>query len=353
MDLDRLEANIVRMAGRAASAGVALRPHAKTHKSVRVAALQMDAGAAGLTVATLGEAETFADGGCDDLFVAYPLWAGSGRAQRLRALHERVRLRVGVDNVGGAATLAAAVSGAQAPLEVLIEVDSGGERTGVTIDEISGLTERCLHLGLNVVGAFTHPGHAYAGRARVVAAAEDEQSTLRRAGETLEPLLDVPPVLSGGSTPTANADVQVAMTEMRPGTYVFGDRQQMALSALPEDDVALVIASRVVSTPRRGTAVLDAGSKTLSSDRPSWLPGFGLLPGAPEGCISSISEEHAVVTGLDAEIRVGDLVAVVPNHVCTAVNLCAGLVTVRGDRFVDIWPVDALSNRRELLDHAD
>lgn len=349
VDLDRLEANIARMADRAASAGVALRPHAKTHKSVEVAALQLDAGAAGLTVATLREAEAFAEGGCTDLFVAYPLWAGGGRARRLRTLHEGVRLRVGVDNIDSAETLAMAVKDVQPPLEVLIEVDSGGSRTGVSVDNVKGLAKQCLRLGLIVVGAFTHPGHAYAGREKVVAAATDEQNALRLAGEALQPFLESPPVLSGGSTPTANADVRVVATEIRPGTYVFGDRQQMTLSALPLDDVALVIASRVVSTPRPGTAVLDAGSKTLSSDRPSWLQGFGLLPAAPEARISSLSEEHAVVTGLDADIRVGDLMAVVPNHVCTAVNLCSELVVCRGGRFVEVWPVGSPSGRRQSV----
>lgn len=344
VNLERLDANIARMSRRAAAAGVVLQPHAKTHKSVHVAALQLAAGAAGLTVATLDEAELFADGGCDDLFVAYPLWAG-GRAARLRALHERIRLRVGVDSLAGAEALAAALAGSATPLKVMIELDSGGNRTGVPPDQVRVLAEQCLRLDLDVVGAFTHPGHAYAGPAAVVAAAADEQHTLRSASETLEPLLGAPPVLSGGSTPTANADAPGAMTEMRPGTYVFGDRQQVRLSGTPDDQLALVVASRVVSTPRKGTAVLDAGSKTLSSDRPSWLQGFGGLPDFPEGCISSLSEEHAVVTGLNTALRVGDMVAVIPNHVCTTVNLGRSLVVTSGGDVVEVWPVGSAPRR--------
>lgn len=342
-DLDRLEANIARMSRRATAGGVMLRPHAKTHKSMHVAALQLASGAAGMTVATLAEAELFADGGCDDLFIAYPVWAGGGRAPRVRALHERIRLRVGVDNVAAAETLARAVRGAATPLEVMIELDSGGKRTGVSLDRLRHLAEQCLELGLDVVGAFTHPGHAYAGRSAVVPAAEDEQRTLGAAGQILGRLLDEPPVLSGGSTPTASTDIDIAMTEMRPGTYVFGDRQQMTLSALPVGDVALVAVSRVVSTPPPDSAVLDAGSKTLSSDRPAWLDGFGYLPDTPEGCISSLSEEHAVVTGLRTDLRVGDLITIVPNHVCTAVHLAKSLVITRGGTVVDVWPVGSAS----------
>jgi D-serine deaminase-like pyridoxal phosphate-dependent protein len=148
-------------------------------------------------------------------------------------------------------------------------------------------------------------------------------------------------VLSGGSTPTAEAGVAAPLTEVRPGTYVFGDRQQMALAGLAEQDVALVVAARVVSAPRPGEAVLDCGSKALSSDRPAWLKGFGLILEAPEATIVMISEEHAVVHGLSAPLRVGDLVRVVPNHVCPVVNLTGELLTADGDELTGRWQVTA------------
>lgn len=339
VDAERLDANISRMAGRAAAAGIALWPHAKTHKCLPIAQRQLEGGAAGLTVATMDEAEQFAEGGCHDLFIAYPVWAGHDRAARLHDLHDRVCLRVGVDNLESAEVLSAALRGVPRALDVLLEIDSGGHRTGVQPAAVRELAEGCLRLGLNVVGAFTHPGHAYAGLGSVARAAEDEQRVLQDAGEWLEPLLGFPPALSGGSTPTTSAVLAGAMTEVRPGTYVFGDRQQMNLSNLPEQDVALVVASRVVSTPRPGEAVLDAGSKTLSSDRPKWLEGHGWLPDAPEARIAALSEEHAVVTGLTRPLHVGDLVAVIPNHVCTSVNLSSQLLVVSDGTVVDAWPV--------------
>lgn len=332
VDAERLDRNLATMA--AAASTIALRPHAKTHKCVELARLQLAHGAVGLTVATLDEAEFFAAAGCDDLFIAYPLWAGGAREPRLRALHERVRLRVGVDNLASAQALAA-VPG----LEVLIEVDCGGRRSGVPASSVASLASACLRLGLDVVGAFTHPGHAYADPSSVAAAASDERAGLCRAGDGLAGLIARQPVLSGGSTPTALAGIASPLTEVRPGTYVFGDRQQMSLARVAVEGVALVVAARVVSAPRPGEIVLDAGSKALSSDRPPWLDGYGLLVEDPSAVIYGLTEEHAVVRGLRRRLAVGDLVQVVPNHVCPVVNLARELVVVSGDAIIDRWPV--------------
>ena len=341
VDVARLDRNIAAMAATARSQGIALRPHAKTHKSPAVAARQLAAGAVGLTVATVGEACDLAEAGCTDLFVAYPVWAGGARGRALRVLDEELTLRLGVDSRDGASTLARAVPGAS----VLIEVDSGQGRTGVAPAAVGDLAEHCLGAGLRVVGAFTHPGHAYASVSGVASAAADERRALAQAGQALDALLDEPPVLSGGSTPTAARHLDGGMSEVRPGTYVFGDAQQMQLTGLPMADVALVVAARVVSRPRPGELVLDAGSKTLSTDRPAWLPGFGHLPAAPEAVITTLTEEHAVVRGAPRNWRVGDLVAVVPNHVCTVVNLARSLVVVSEGAVVDTWAADAGTRR--------
>jgi D-serine deaminase-like pyridoxal phosphate-dependent protein len=340
VDAGRMERNLSRMASAASAAGVALRPHAKTHKCVEIARRQLSHGAVGLTVATLAEAELFANDGCPSVFIAYPLWAGSGdRGRRLAALYELTDLRVGVDSVAAASRLADAVPG----LQVLIEVDSGQHRSGVLPDQVAELAASCRELGLDVIGAFTHPGHAYGSPSDVPRAAEDERAALAAAGAALEELVDGTPTLelSGGSTPTASSDLAAPLTEVRPGTYVFGDRQQLHLSHLAEDHVALVVAARVVSAPRPGEAVLDAGSKALSSDRPAWLTGHGLILDAPEATIAMLSEEHAVVRGLETALKVGDLVRVVPNHVCTVVNLTSELVVVSDGAVTDRWPVSA------------
>jgi D-serine deaminase-like pyridoxal phosphate-dependent protein len=340
VDTTRMERNLERMRAVAAAGGAALRPHAKTHKCLEIGRQQLAYGAVGLTVATLAEAEAFVTDGCPSVFIAYPLWAGSAtRPARLAALRARAELRVGVDSAAAAGALAAAVPGAR----VLIEVDSGQHRSGVPVSQVTALATECRALGLDVIGAFTHPGHAYGkpDPAVVAAASADEQATLAAAGAALEELTDEAPVLSGGSTPTAEAGVAAPLTEVRPGTYVFGDRQQMLLGSLTADDVALVVATRVVSAPRPGEAVLDCGSKALSSDRPGWLKGYGLILEAPEATIAMLSEEHAVVHGLTAPLRVGDLVRVIPNHVCPVVNLASELLTADGDELTGRWRVTA------------
>ncbi len=183
VDVRRLERNLARMAAAADVAGVALRPHAKTHKCLPVARRQLAGGAVGLTVATLAEAEAFAADGCPGVFIAYPLWAGAGdRGARLAALRDRTDLRVGVDSAVAAARLAQAAPG----LQVLVEVDSGQHRSGVPVRQVAALAAACRELGLDVIGAFTHPGHAYASpTADVPRAAADERAALTGAGAAL------------------------------------------------------------------------------------------------------------------------------------------------------------------------
>lgn len=361
IDAGQVERNLSRMAAAAARAGLALRPHAKSHKCAEIARMQLAHGAAGLTAATLPEAEAWAAAGCPSVFIAFPLWAGSaGRPERIKALRSVTDLRIGVDSAAAAVALAAAAPGTR----VLIEVDSGQHRSGVLPSDVAALAAECRRLGLDVVGAFTHPGHSYGSAATVrdastdeeftaalaagvAAAVADERAALAEAGAALADVLDSAPELSGGSSPTAFAELAEGgsrpvepLTEVRPGTYVFGDRQQMQLSGLGVDDVALVVAARVVSVPRPGEAVLDAGSKALTSDRAAWLTGHGLILEAPEATIAALSEEHAVVQGLrESRLAVGDLVRVVPNHVCPVTNLTSSLVVVRDGAVADRWPV--------------
>src|SRR5690349_23390148 len=181
VDLDRVDARIEAMAAAMRQRGVALRPHAKTHKSIEIARRQVAAGAVGLTVATVGEAEVFAAAGIDDVFIAYPLVPQGPKADRLRALTERCSLAVGADSVAGLQTVATAVRGSRTPPAILIEVDVGGHRTGVPPGEVGRLAEQAIDLGLTVRGVFTHGGHSYAGRAERNAAAEDEMRGLGAA----------------------------------------------------------------------------------------------------------------------------------------------------------------------------
>ena len=354
IDLDRVDANIERMAGLMRDRGVALRPHAKTHKSVEVARRQIAAGAVGLSVATIGEAEVFADAGIEDLFIAYPVLAVGPKAERLRRLAARCRLSVGADSVEGVRALAAAFRGASAAAGVLIEVDSGGRRSGVLPEDAGGLARHAVASGLQVAGVFTHAGQSYAGPEHGVVAADEEVSGLAAAAESLRVVGVEPKIVSAGSTPTAVRSARPPVTEERPGTYVFGDCQQAALAgqtvdgADAVDTVAIVVAATVVSHGTRGGFLVDAGAKILGKDVAPFLRGHGAVLGYPHNVLARINDHHGmgeVPTGT-ALPAIGDVVWIVPNHACPVVNLVDELTVVQGGRIVDRWRVDRRDWRR-------
>ncbi|HOU99461.1 MAG TPA: alanine racemase, partial [Dermatophilaceae bacterium] len=260
LDLAKAQASIEAMAARARALGVGLRPHAKTHKSVRLGRLQLDAGAVGLTVATVGEAEVFAAGGCADLFIAYPLWVDAPKARRLAAVLERASVAVGVDST---ASLDAMAAHGIRP-EVVVEVDSGHHRSGVSPGAAGEIGRYAADAGFVVRGVFTFPGHSYTPQTRASAAA-DEAIALAVAAESLAGQGIAVSVRSGGSTPSAQFAVGSGgggLTELRPGVYLFGDAQQVELGTCAMEDVALTVVATVVSHAG-GRVILDAGSKAL------------------------------------------------------------------------------------------
>jgi D-serine deaminase-like pyridoxal phosphate-dependent protein len=343
VDLERMRANIDRLQGELDRRGIALRPHAKTHKSVRIARLQLAAGARGLTVGTLGEAEVFAAAGITDLFVAYPVWADGPKAARLRALNEVAPgLRVGVDSVAGAERLGAAVAVADRRLRVLVEVDPGNARSGVVGGAAAvDVAVAARRAGLDVEGVFSHGGHAYRPGAAAAAGA-DEVRTLSGAAAALEADGFEVAVVSAGSTPTSLTAATGRVTEIRAGTYVLGDRQQAILDAIPAEGCALAVAATVVSSfPDR--LVIDAGAKALTKDRPDWVVGFGAIAGYPELVVERLSDYHGVVAAPADAARpaLGEVVAIIPNHVCPVVDLFDRLLVVDAAGATDDWPVDA------------
>jgi D-serine deaminase-like pyridoxal phosphate-dependent protein len=336
VDLDVLESNIARMAERARESGVRLRPHAKTHKVVEIARRQVAAGAIGLSLAKTSEAEIFADAGFEDLFVAYPV-VGADKARRLLALAERLqRLAVGVDSIDGASTLAGAFRAAGRVLDVMLKVDVGFHRVGVPPERARETARRLVDLpGLRLRGIFTHAGQGYHAETpegvrevarhegRTMAAVADE---LRKAGLALEEV-------SVGSTPTARESMtQAGVTECRPGNYVYHDGTQVALGTCAPSDCALTVLATVVSVSGADRAVVDAGSKTLSSDplRPR-AGGFGQIAGR-RSRIQRLSEEHGVIVVEGGEpFRVGERVRILPNHACVVSNLHDRVFGVRRD----------------------
>jgi D-serine deaminase-like pyridoxal phosphate-dependent protein len=343
IDLDTVEANAGRAAEGVAARGVRLRPHVKTHKSVALARIQRDHGAVGLTVGTLGEAEVFAGADFTDLFLAYPVWAVGEKASRLRALHEAIDLSVGVDSVRGAERLADAVAGSGRPLRILVELDSGDRRTGVqTPAEAVEIALRARDLGLDVVGVFTHGGHGYLGRDARDPAGADEVRVLGEASGALRGHHFKLDVVSAGSTPTMFSAAAGQVTEIRAGTYLLGDRQQLALGAIPVDGVALHVATTIVSV-EPPYVYIDTGAKTLTKDVPTTLEGYGFLPEFPEATIERVTDYHGVIRIPDGtpSPQLGQVVAVIPNHVCPVVDLFDTFTATRQAEIIGIWPVDA------------
>ena len=350
VDLDVVERNARRMADGALSRGVALRPHVKTHKSVALAQLQLDHGARGITVGTLGEAEVMARGGIRDIFVGYPVWADGPKAARLAALHSIVDLSVGVDSPEAAAQLGAAVTGSERPLRVLVEVDSGARRSGVAnADAALRVAMAARDVGLLVIGVFTHGGHGYRTLGAGPAAAKDEIRTLAAAAEALTAGGFSVEAISAGSTPTGLHAAGGPVNEIRPGTYLLGDRQQLALGAIPADGIGLVVAATVVSTAvALDQVVVDAGAKTLTKDRAAFLEGFGMLPAYPDAVIERLFDYHAAIripSGTPAP-RLGEVVTIVPNHVCPVVEQFDEFMVSRTGTIVGRWPIDARGRSR-------
>ncbi|HJR64603.1 MAG TPA: D-TA family PLP-dependent enzyme [Gemmatimonadaceae bacterium] len=357
VDLDRLERNLERMAEYAARHELALRPHVKTHKSPRIAAEQLDRGAHGLTCATAREAEVMAEL-CDDLLVAYPP-VRPQTAERLVSLPEHVRLSVMLDSPQALRAIGEAARSAGRTVGVLVELDVGMRRVGVpdAAAAISLARQVTAEEGLEYLGIGFYPGH-------IRAPVRDQTPEIRQLSERLQATVEamtaagVPPrVVSGGSTPTAWQTHELAgVTEMRPGTYVYNDRTTAVIGACAFEDCALTVLATVVSTAVHGQAVIDAGSKALAREplRGSGEDGYGVLLDRHGAVVARMSEEHGIVdlAATDWRPEVGELVRVVPNHVCPVVHLNDVVYGIRGDRVVAVWRVAARGreNNRYLPD---
>ncbi len=341
IDLDVLRANIARMAAWTRASNVLLRPHVKTHKSINIGRLQVEAGAAGITVGTLHEAEVFAAAGFADIFLAVTVYAAPDKASRIRALNDTITFRVGIDSVAGVTALAAACAASQRPLEVLIEIDCGEHRTGVQPSGAGNLAAAAVEAGLSVVGAFTHGGHGYESRAARVPAANDEVTALEAAALSLRSAGFPPRILSAGSTTTVEFSSRGVVTEQRPGTYPLNDAGQVALGTCTGADVALRVAATVISDAVPGQLIIDAGTKAIAREPASYLPGYGWIPDLPGSVLHTVNDYHGFVS-VDASggAPVGTRVAVIPNHVCPVVNLFGELAVVQAGEIVDMWTVD-------------
>ncbi len=342
IDGAKMERNILKMAGVARGNGVTLKPHVKTHKMPGIAREQVEAGAAGITVAKVSEAEVMADGGMEDIFIAYPLVTEAKIRQALR-LSERVRLVVGVDSLEGARRLSAAVE--DRTLEIRLEVDTGLRRTGVLYDEAVGLAGEIEGMGnLDLTGIYTYRGAVLGGSKTLElekAGLEEGHLMVSLADMLRERGIRVDDV-SVGSTPTAEHVAKVdGVTEIRPGTYVFYDRMQARLGACSLDECAAVVVCTVISRPAPDLAVIDGGSKTFATDvgpgaEPLNLEGYGHVVGYPGAVLERLTEEHGMLSvDEDCDLEVGDTLQVIPNHICSTVNLHDQVYLVGEDGVVE------------------
>lgn len=331
-----VEANLARAQDYADRHGLALRPHIKTHKLPRFALRQVELGAVGITCQKLGEAEVMADAGVADILITYNI-LGPAKLERLAALHARLpRLSVVADNATVVAGYAARFRDAAAPLDVLVECDTGADRCGVvTPAEALALAQAIAAApGLRFAGLMTYPPR---GGGVAVAAFLAEACTLLEAA-------GLPParVSSGGTPDLWKAGEVARVTEHRPGTYIFNDIMQISWGHCALADCALTVLATVVSRPTPERAVLDAGSKALTAD-PAPKPGHGLILEYPDAVIASLSEEHAVIdlSACAQRPEVGEVVRVVPNHSCPVSNLFDTVHIVRDGNIVETVPVAA------------
>ena len=336
IDEDRLAANIARAQTYMDKHGLPFRPHIKTHKIAAVAAAQVAAGAVGINCQKLTEAEGFADAGFDDILITYNI-LGAQKLAGLRALNDRVaRLTVVADSAVTVDGLAAAFDGAK-PLTVLVECDTGAGRCGVqTPQEAADLAQRIAAAsGLRFGGLLTYP--AVGGAAAVETYLQATMALLAERG------LDCPVRSNGGSPDLWKAHLVPSATEHRAGTYVYNDRSMVRAGECGVQDLAMHVLATVVSRPTADRAVLDAGSKALTSDLLGFAD-FGEIEGLPGARIVSLSEEHAVVdlsacTG--ARPVVGHQVRVIPNHTCVISNLNDRMVFHRNGVVTRVEPLAA------------
>ena len=336
IDLDRVERNIARTQSVCDAAGVGNRPHIKTHKSPVLAKMQRDAGARGITCQKLGEAEVMVDGGLDDILISYNLY-GTQQMGRLGALLRRASVTVAADNPTVVEGLTEAARIAERPLPVVIECDTGRKRAGVeTAAEAVELAKLIGRLpGLEFAGFMFYPTEqSWPETQRFF---DTARAGVQEAG------LEARIVSTGGTPNLANVGKLAGQTEHRAGTYIFNDRMMVECGAAGLDDCALTVYATVVSraAPERG--ILDSGSKTLTSDPGGGLDGFGLILEHPQARIKAFAEEHGFLdlTACNERPKVGDVVRVVPNHVCVVVNMVDQMIAVRGGEVVDVIPVAA------------
>lgn len=333
VNLDKLSANIRRLQNYLDEHGIANRPHIKTHKIPEIAHMQVDAGAVGITCQKLGEAEVMAQAGIKDIFLPYNL-LGEAKLERLMHLARRVHISVTGDSDVTVRGYVRAARAAGLTLPVLVEFDTGLGRCGVQTPTEAAELARIIagSSNLHFGGLMTYPSN-------------DQTDSF--VAETRKLLsgdgIEVDTVSAGGSPVMWQAHTHSEVTEHRAGTYVYGDRSMINVGVMSQDEVAFHVIATVVSRPTGDRAVLDAGSKALSSDGAKGASGFGLIVEYPDAVIEKLNEEHGWVdlSACDRKPEIGEQVTLIVNHCCVANNLFNQIVGHRNGEVEVTWPVAA------------
>lgn len=341
VDLEVLKYNIAYMARKTSQIGVNLRPHIKTHKSTKIAQMQIAAGAIGITCAKISEAEVMAQTGVDDIFVAYPI-VGDYQLGKAAALARCCRLTLACDSLVAAQRMNyyAGTQGLKFRLSLII--NTGGNRDGILPEQAVSLAEEIRHLpNLELRGVMTHEGHLHKCRDMVEVDQQANEAAIKlvSVAEELREAGFVIDTVSTGSSLASYSNTRIpGITEWRPGTYVFNDVMQQTYT--DEAMCALTVKATVVSHPSENRYLLDAGSKVLSeASHPLFK--HGIIKSAPEATLVQVNEEHGIVSAPRDTFDIGQQIEIIPVHVCTAVNLANSFYVVNGDRVVDRWTVDA------------
>ena len=347
VDLDVLERNLQRVAELCRRQGVGLRPHTKTHKTLEVARLQMAQGAVGLTVAKVGEAEVMAGAGLDDILVAFPI-LGEEKLRRLARLARARRLLLALDSEAAAQELSRAAAAQNSTIGVLVEFDAGGRRCGLDPGPALVALAKAIEklAGLKFRGLMSYFGNVWGTPEQRRAEAERVAERVARGLAAFHAENMPVEIVSGGSTPSAEfAHLIHGLTEIRPGTYVYNDLNTYYQGACRLEDCAVRVVTTVVSTAVPGRAIIDGGSKTFSSDPLGSGPksGYGYVVEAPDAPIIKLNEEHGYldITQSRHHFRVGEVVTVIPNHVCATVNMHDEILTLRHGEAVGCWKIAA------------
>ena len=350
LDIDILKANVNELLKICHSHGVSLQPHAKTHRTPEIGLLQQELGCDGLCVAKVGEAEGFANAGVKKITVAYPV-IGASKVERARVLSTSIDLTLAVDSVAGAKSIGEVFAAHSQVCSVLLIIDTGLGRDGVLPADAPKIAQAINSVpGVKVVGVMTHEGTVYGAPDKVsmIAAAKKVSEMMVETSQAINSAgVEVSRVSMGSSASARVAATVTGVNQIRPGIFAFNDLGQIALGNATLQSCAVRILSTVVSRPTSTTAVIDAGSKSLSADllpakeHRDEYPGHGMIIGKTGWIIERLSEEHGMLTwmgdGEPSSLDIGEQIQIIPNHVCTTFSSLNESVVVSKGEVINRW----------------